>query len=56
MNEEKLKFALKVATESLIWIAENSDVTLSIMSQRAKATVKEIDRILKESDESNTNI
>ena len=48
MEKEKLKFALKVAIESLIWIAENNDVSGKIMSQRAKATVVEVDRIINE--------
>ena len=56
MNEEKLKFALKICIESLTWIAENSDVTTSIFSQRANVTVEETDRILRETDESNYNI
>ena len=51
MTEKKLKFALKVAVDSLIWIAENGEVTTYLKSQRAKATIGEIDRILEEEDE-----
>lgn len=48
MDKEKLKFALKIAIESLIWIAENSDNHGSVLGKRARATVVEVDRVVSE--------
>ena len=56
MTEEKLKLALKICIESLTWIAENSDVSSKMMSQRSKVTVEEIAKVLEGEDESNSDI